>query len=763
MYGVEDGLASREVFCGLQDDDGFMWFGTRNGLNRFDGKHFKLFSKQKNGLAENRIFQLAKDDQHHLFIVYENPAYSRSVMKIEVMDLKTNKLSSLKEAFPNLPFDENYVYWVSNADNNIAFLISKPFQYWQLEDGKFKLKAEMKAWDNKETNPNDLLTANGSYHTTTGMHCLFSNKDALLFLSDNLPFYFFSQDSLLTFNHFEEQGIITVAPEHKLLFHNATNVGYIHANGSYENHIATYHPPIQQASFEIFYRNLNHHNLLAYTSTDGLYLYDFKQWYKLLSPGELKISGGNALYGGYIDKQNNYWIFSSNGLAKIRVVRNPFTYYFTKAQLQMEGNNQARGIYSDGNKVYANIWDRFYWITDNTSYKTMADKEILYGVCRHNNKIYTGSQILHELDEKRHTISNQIVQEKSGDFWALDSLSPEQLIVGTTKDIRIFYPKTKAFQTVEYNSPDIPKVNFVYRLFRGKNKNIWAVAHNGLYRMDEHANKILEYWGKEGMPSGNNTKARVQQFPFQTIFDAYEDPEGIWWFATCSDGLFRWNRTENSFQQFTSAHGLPSDILYRIESDAYGNLWISTDNGLVRFNTKNYKTNTYNTTNGISHNEFNRASSFKDKDGRLFFGGLDGVNAFYPSHFIHDSTVEAAPLRIITFHKFSEKENKLLDQTNEILLKNKIILHPGDRFFNLEFQLLDYIDGNLNYAYKIEGVDKDWNYINENSIRISGLPYGIFCCILKVRRITDNGVPWNCKYLLRSVSPFTCIGGLFYH
>src|SRR6476469_9573018 len=111
-FTPNDGLASREVFCAIQDNDGFMWFGTRNGLNRYDGKNFKLFTKQKNGLADNRIIQIAKDNHNHLFIVYGNPGYARSAMRVEVMDLRTNKLKSLKETFPALPFNENYVYWI---------------------------------------------------------------------------------------------------------------------------------------------------------------------------------------------------------------------------------------------------------------------------------------------------------------------------------------------------------------------------------------------------------------------------------------------------------------------------------------------------------------------------------------------------------------------------------------------------------------------------------------------------------------------------
>ncbi len=149
-FSPDDGLASREVFCALQDNDGFMWFGTRNGLNRYDGKNFKLYTRQKNGLAENKIIQLAKDNNHHLFIVYGAPGYSRSAMRIEVMDLRTDKLTTLKEAFPNLPFDQDYVYWMANGGDDLCFLVANPFRYWRLTSAGFKLICEMKKWDRPE-------------------------------------------------------------------------------------------------------------------------------------------------------------------------------------------------------------------------------------------------------------------------------------------------------------------------------------------------------------------------------------------------------------------------------------------------------------------------------------------------------------------------------------------------------------------------------------------------------------------------------------
>ena len=165
---------------------------------------------------------------------------------------------------------------------------------------------------------------------------------------------------------------------------------------------------------------------------------------------------------------------------------------------------------------------------------------------------------------------------------------------------------------------------------------------------------------------------------------------GIFWMATNGEGLYRWDRKANAFQQFNIASGFPSDVLYRIEPDEYDNLWISSDYGLIRFNKRTFSVNTYTTADGISHNEFNRTSSFKAKDGRLFFGGLDGVNAFNPKDFITDTNTLNVPLRIIAFNQFVGSQNKLVNKTNELLSTSQIMLAPNDQFFTLEFQLLDF-------------------------------------------------------------------------
>ncbi|MBD0333106.1 MAG: hypothetical protein ICV66_10655, partial [Chitinophagaceae bacterium] len=286
----------------------------------------------------------------------------------------------------------------------------------------------------------------------------------------------------------------------------------------------------------------------------------------------------------------------------------------------------------------------------------------------------------------------------------------------------LFNSNSKKFDSLLYSSQNIPEAKFVYRFFKDDADTIWAVAENGLY-------KIIMLNGKWSV--ADEQSPVIAQL---SLLDAYADANGIFWLATNSEGLYRWDKKANLLQQFNIASGLPSDVLYRIEPDEYNNLWISSDYGLIRFNKKTFAVNTYTTAEGISHNEFNRTSSFKAKDGRLFFGGLDGINAFNPKDFIKDSDTLNVPLRILAFNQFDGSKKKLVNKTNELSNTGQILLAPGDQFFTLEFQLLDFSKDEVpRYAYEIDGLDKDWNYINENSIRISGLPYGRFTLRIKAQ------------------------------
>ena len=126
LISVEDGLASREVLCGLQDKRGFLWFGTRNGLNRFDGKQFTLMTK-RDGLQANRIINLAEDSESLIWISYGDGGGNYTpIGKTDIYDPISGELTPIQEKFPELPFDEKYIYWIlSNQQGDIYFVIRK--------------------------------------------------------------------------------------------------------------------------------------------------------------------------------------------------------------------------------------------------------------------------------------------------------------------------------------------------------------------------------------------------------------------------------------------------------------------------------------------------------------------------------------------------------------------------------------------------------------------------------------------------------------
>src|SRR5689334_9916240 len=107
LLSVEDGLASHEVFCGVQDKAGFLWFGTRNGLNRYDGKNCLLFTRQRNNLQDNKVVQLAKDDVGNLIIEYGSAGFQLTTNgKLDVMNTVTGEVKTLTAAIPEMPFKE---------------------------------------------------------------------------------------------------------------------------------------------------------------------------------------------------------------------------------------------------------------------------------------------------------------------------------------------------------------------------------------------------------------------------------------------------------------------------------------------------------------------------------------------------------------------------------------------------------------------------------------------------------------------------------
>lgn len=739
LLSVENGLASHEVFCGVQDKAGFLWFGTRNGLNRYDGKNCLLFTRQRKNLQDNKVVQLAKDDANHLFIEYGSTGFNLITNgKIDVMDATTQEVKTLTAAFPDLPFKEQDVYWLSNdGTDEINFLTAHPFRLWKYSSKKgFKLRYEMKDWDKPDA------TSTLDYRST-GPFCMFGKGNALLKIFNQSMQYLVTSNKVIPFI---QPNVLRSLPigfsrQNDLL------IAYINITGSTTFSVGmltgkgTIESVPEQNGYHIneFKGKAGYHaahstdgtSSIFYIDTEALYLWNENAFLKVVSKSELKAFENLILYQLFPDNLGNLWLCTSMGVFQIKTEKNRFKQYFTTKQQQIETNNQARGIYADETgRVMANIWMHTFSQQGNKM-QYIGDYEYKYAFIKHHDALYCGGYNLYQYDEVKNKIST-FPGGKGSEIWSLFSVNDSLLLLGRSNGFLLFNSNTHQFDSLSVTNKNTPEAKFVYRFLKSRDGIVWAVAENGLYYItidhgagkSDHrpSSKSNHHWS---MVSGQSTLS---------LLDAYEDAKGFFWLATNGEGLYRWDRKANSFRQFNITSGFPSDVLYRIEPDDDDNLWISSDYGLIRFNLTTFSVNTYTTADGISHNEFNRTSSFKAKDGRLFFGGIDGINAFYPKDFTADTTALDVPLRIIAFNQFVNAQNGLVNKTTALLNTSQIILGPNDKFFTLEFQLLDFAkDETHRYAYKIEGVDKDWNYINENSIRISGLPYGSFTLYIKAQ------------------------------
>lgn len=756
-FSVEDGMAAREVFCATEDKDGFMWFGTSNGLSRFDGKNFKVFNKQNFGLLKNEISFLSIDNSNHLIIQYasENDLSRSFSPLMQALDLNNYTLHPLESIFPKMPFKTKDIIWITNdANSNLIFVTAHPFQLWYYTPSKnFKLRAELKAWNKRKT-PN-VFDANGICN-----YSIVQNGSIVLKLY-KYPNYLITPDTITTFSDKAEEDVFAITKNKALLDYDPTT-----SKLSKRNFLMFQKESKREDSFPIlpsipldnfywfFAQPLSDHANIMYNATKGVYLIEDNSSLLVINPEELTKSINLGVYKSFKDSRNNRWLCTTNGVIQISIKPNYFKSYLSKEQESRPTFNQVRGIYAEsdldteGKKtttVYANLW-QYLCISKTNSNKNLvfrSAKEYAFNaILKHNHKFYIGTvNKIFEYDPlQNNTKEIGSISDNRYDkyIWSLTAISDSILLAGHFKGLSQFNIVSKKSRNLQYISPKIPKAENVYRFVKTKNKGLVAVAENGLYLIDKN-NTVISYYG-------SLTSDKSHHLPIATIYDMQEDNDGICWIATNGEGLFRWDwRKSNTdktirLKQFTTKDGLPSMVLYRIEEDNSNHLWISSYNGLLRFNTRTFSSSIYTADNGLNHNEFNRTSSFKADDGRMYFGGLNGVNEFDPKQLLEFDNKNSGALRLISVFKFSGKENKLQDCNVKLRQSKEIILEAGDSFLTLDFQLLDFKKRNHLYAYKIEGIDKEWNYIDENTIRLSGLPYGKFKMHIKAQLASGK---WN--------------------
>jgi two-component sensor histidine kinase len=643
FISVKDGLASREVYCVAQDQHGFIWFGTKFGLNRYDGKNVKLFTTQ-DGLSSNIIVNLFVDAENHLII-------------------------------------QHGLRWAPHVSNGTTDVF---------DVNTFKVIPYVKA-----INPSKGIKNNNWIYK-------YIDKDVIY------------------------------------------KIGTISGNNTNKK--------LNIESISRIYFMPGNKAQLVYSETEGLYYVEGNVTIKVLNHSDLFIGDQGRINYFLKDAMGNLWICMPNGVYKIKYKRNHFYSYFTNIQQSLYPWPQARGIWVDKscdgqNTVYASIESSIFSSKNNLQQIISTPA---WGILSINKRFYTFGFHLNEFDKttlkpiRIVNLFDSFEEYSTCVFQYSDSI----LYVGTTASIFAYNRFTQNKSVLEKSIKQLPAIKNIYRIIK-TSKGITAVAENGIYVIQN--GKITDYFGHQ-------TKDKKKYLPIASTLDIHEDKNKCLWIATNGDGLVKWDWNKIGANQTTVSYtlqdGLPSMILYRIEEDNSNNLWVSTDDGIMKFNKKTENISLFTTEDGLPHHEFNRTSSFKSADGWIYFGGMNGVVGFDPVDFNQKTEDQHVPFHIVGITKYSTDSVQVLlgslSKSNQ-----RIICLPSDRLIKIDFAVLDYVEGKKIYAYRINGVQNDkWIYTKESSISLGSLPYGSYIIEIKAQLADGSWLNNTIKIPIDFVSPF---------
>ena len=318
-----------------------------------------------------------------------------------------------------------------------------------------------------------------------------------------------------------------------------------------------------------------------------------------------------------------------------------------------------------------------------------------------------------------------IYRDRQENFW-----------LGTGQGLLLFDPQDGTIVKTYQNDPNNPtslSSSTVSALLEDTSGNLWVGTLNGgLNRFDRQTERFVRYTrdpSRRGSLSGNS------------VLSIYQSQDGTLWIGTGS-GLNRYDPQSESFGVFREKDGLPNDFIYGILEDDQGNLWLSTNKGIARFNPSTNEFKNYDTTDGLQGPEFNQGAYYENPEGVMFFGGVSGLNAFHPAA-IQDNPF-IPPVVITGFEIYHQPVEVGPDAPLQqpIEASQAITLTHTDDFFEFEFASLHFSSPEeIQYAYRMDDLDKDWNYVQGNHFAsYTNVPPGEYT--FQVIATNSDGV-WN--------------------
>jgi len=711
---IDDGLSQSSVTCILQDKQGFMWFGTQDGLNRFDGYNFKVFKNNLNdstSLTDNFIFSICEDQSGTLYIETQSGTLHRYNTRLESFRVVNKDSINLEKAKVStvgaLLQEPSGIKWTGGLSKGtglerldtktgrVKVFKHNPVDPSSLSDDKVysvfrdrkgnlwvgtfngldrldELTGKFIHYRNKPGDPNSLAD--------NWVWPIFEDSRGYLWVGTVRGGLSMFDPASNSFHNYKNEPNDPASINDTFVFSIYEDLGGVIWIGTNLGGINYFHP--SSNSFEHYKHDPADKNSL----TDDIVL------------------------SMIVDKDGNYWIGTRNGGLNKLDYKKKFTCY---------NHNPSNTNSIISNSIQSLLEDRTgnIWIGSYSSGLDELNTET--GVFTHytHNPTDPGS-----LSDNR---VYSLVEDNLGNIW-----------IGTYGGgLNKFDKSTGKFSRYQHTENDTNSISSdaTWSLSLDDDGNLWVGMYGGGVSLLNLKNQTFTHF--------KNNPADASTLPDDNVIRIYKDSNGNMWIGA-TKGLSKYSKADKTFKNYSEENGLANNFVYGILEDNNGNLWISTNNGLSKFNPEKETFKNYYVQDGLQGNEFNQNSFAKDnKTDRLLFGGPNGFNVFNPNDVKENSYMPPVAYTNYTRYNSDDEEGKPIFE-NGISVRDSIVLTYKDNIVTLQFAALSYYNNSENqYKYKLEGFNENWIQLgNNHSVTFTNLSPDNY--ILRVIGSNNDGV-WN--------------------
>jgi two-component system, sensor histidine kinase ChiS len=719
---LEQGLSQTSINCIIQDSKGFLWFGTQDGLNKYDGYTFTVYrhdSQNPQSLSNNFIQSLHEDRFGYLWI-------GTSEGGLNKFDRETESFTHWNHE-PENPYsvggntiqviyeDRDGILWIGTRTGGL--------QQYHREEDRFT------GWIHEEGNQQSL-----SHNYVTS---IIEDRAGVMWIGTQgggLNRFDRTTEQFTNWSHepgnphsISQNAVTSVLEDRAGILWIGTREGglnkfdrqtntftrYVHAQGDAES-----------ISDNLIWSILEDQSgtLWIGTGRGGLNTFDreqekFRHWEH--NAGDPHSLSSNAIQTLFEDKSGVFWAGTNGGgLNKFNQNGSIFAHYSHQPwNSNSLSQNFVFSVWEDRNR---DLWvgtgtaglnridlDKgtvIRWDHEPGNPKSLSHNSVMAILESRDGAIWIGTNGggLNKYDHASGTFSRWINEPDNSsslsqdNIWSIVEDRNGTLWIGTPSNgLNEFEPQTEEFRRWGHEPENQNSLlsDDVRTLYLDSSGMVWVgYVAQGLSRINRETSEVTHWTHVPGNPQG---------LPPYSISVIYEDRAGTMWLGTLRGGLLKFDSETATVTTYAERDGLSNDVVYGILEDNNGCLWISTNRGLSKFNPATEEFVTYDVNDGLQSNEFNSSAYHQGRDGIMYFGGVNGLNAFYPDS-IHVNQY-IPPVIINRVAKYDDNIKLDISESTDIELSYR------DKYMSFEFVAIDYRNPMKNrYAYILEGFDENW-------------------------------------------------------